>query len=191
MSSGCLCASHTPYWTVRMNANETGFRQLKENTVKVPICQSIFLWYITFWKMAQNVSPAVQILTYLNINWYAPLLWFQHASMLECSCHIISYLADVMNALRQSSGQGNSAVLMEGEEKAMEVDSDWVEELVVEEDDSQAEDSVRSCSFILIHRAVFSKYVSVSVCMDLQTYISAVFGLSFYLCQFAIWNNPF
>lgn len=106
--------------------------------------------------------------------------------MLECSCHIISYLADVMNALRQSSGQGNSAVLMEGEEKAMEVDSDWVEELVVEEDDSQAEDSVRSCSFILIHLAVFSKYVSVSVCMDLQTYISGVFGLSFYLCQFAI-----
>ncbi|XP_008300472.1 E3 ubiquitin-protein ligase UBR4 isoform X1 [Stegastes partitus] len=65
----------------------------------------------------------------------------KHASMLECSCHIISYLADVMNALRQSSGQGNSALLMEGEEKAMEVDSDWVEELAVEEDDSQAEDS--------------------------------------------------
>lgn len=64
--------------------------------------------------------------------------------MLECSCHIISYLADVMNALRQSSGQGTSALLMEGEEKAMEVDSDWVEELAVEEDDSQAEDSVRS-----------------------------------------------
>lgn len=71
---------------------------------------------------------------------------FQHASMLECSCHIISYLADVMNALRQSNGQGSSALLMEGEEKAMEVDSDWVEELAVEEDDSQAEDSVRSNS---------------------------------------------
>lgn len=68
---------------------------------------------------------------------------FQHASMLECSCHIISYLADVMNALRQSSGQGSSALLMEGEEKALEVDSDWVEELAVEDDDSQAEDSVR------------------------------------------------
>ncbi|KAM6976924.1 E3 ubiquitin-protein ligase UBR4 [Aplochiton taeniatus] len=65
----------------------------------------------------------------------------KHASMLECSCHIISYLADVMNALRKSSGQGCSAILMEGEEKAMEVDSDWVEELAVEEDDSQAEDS--------------------------------------------------
>lgn len=69
--------------------------------------------------------------------------------MLECSCHIISYLADVMNALRQSSGQGTSALLMEGEEKAMEVDSDWVEELAVEEDDSQAEDSVRSYPFKL------------------------------------------
>ncbi|TWW56459.1 E3 ubiquitin-protein ligase UBR4 [Takifugu flavidus] len=64
-----------------------------------------------------------------------------HASMLECSCHIISYLADVMNALRQSSGQGSSTLLMEGEEKALEVDSDWVEELAVEDDDSQAEDS--------------------------------------------------
>ncbi|XP_077460740.1 E3 ubiquitin-protein ligase UBR4 isoform X2 [Stigmatopora argus] len=65
----------------------------------------------------------------------------KHANMLECSCHIISYLADVMNALRQSNGQGSTAILMEGEEKAMEVDSDWVEELAVEEDDSQAEDS--------------------------------------------------
>lgn len=68
--------------------------------------------------------------------------------MLECSCHIISYLADVMNALRQGSGQGTSALLMEGEEKAMEVDSDWVEELAPEEDDSQAEDSVRSYPFV-------------------------------------------
>lgn len=68
--------------------------------------------------------------------------------MLECSCHIISYLADVMNALRQGSGQGTTALLMEGEEKAMEVDSDWVEELAPEEDDSQAEDSVRSHPFV-------------------------------------------
>ena len=71
---------------------------------------------------------------------FAPL---QHASMLECACHIISYLADVMNALRQSGGQGSSTMLVEGEEKAIEVDSDWVEDLAVEEDDSQAEDSVR------------------------------------------------
>ncbi|KAG7276340.1 hypothetical protein CRUP_032395 [Coryphaenoides rupestris] len=65
----------------------------------------------------------------------------KHASMLECSCHIISYLADVMNALRLTSGQSSSALLVDGEEKAMEVDSDWVEDLAVEEDDSQAEDS--------------------------------------------------
>ncbi|KAJ8017247.1 hypothetical protein DPEC_G00015820 [Dallia pectoralis] len=65
----------------------------------------------------------------------------KHATMLECSCHIISYLADVMNALRQSSGQGSSVLLVDGEDKAMEVDSDWVEELGVEDDDSQAEDS--------------------------------------------------
>ncbi|XP_055769976.1 E3 ubiquitin-protein ligase UBR4-like isoform X2 [Salvelinus fontinalis] len=65
----------------------------------------------------------------------------KHASILECSCHIISYLADVMNALRQSSGQGSSVLLVDGEEKAVEVDSDWVDELAVEDDDSQAEDS--------------------------------------------------
>ncbi|XP_030194560.1 E3 ubiquitin-protein ligase UBR4 isoform X5 [Gadus morhua] len=65
----------------------------------------------------------------------------KHASMLECSCHIISYLADVMNALRLTSGQSSSALLVDGEEKAMEVDSDWVEDLAVEDDDSQAEDS--------------------------------------------------
>ncbi|XP_039612074.1 E3 ubiquitin-protein ligase UBR4 isoform X4 [Polypterus senegalus] len=65
----------------------------------------------------------------------------KHATMLECTCHIISYLADVMNALRQSSGQGSSHVLVEGDEKAIEIDSDWVEELAVEEEDSQAEDS--------------------------------------------------
>ena len=59
-----------------------------------------------------------------------------------------------MNALRQSSGQGTSALLMEGEEKAMEVDSDWVEELAVEEDDSQAEDSVRT-------HPVMSSFISV------------------------------
>lgn len=73
-----------------------------------------------------------------------PFAFLQHASMLECACHIISYLADVMNALRQSGGQGSSQLLVEGEEKAIEVDSDWVEELAVEEEDSQAEDSVRS-----------------------------------------------
>lgn len=77
------------------------------------------------------------------------LFCFQHASMLECACHIISYLADVMNALRQCSGQGSSQLLMEGEEKAIEVDSDWVEELAVEEEDSQAEDSVSRFSALL------------------------------------------
>lgn len=69
--------------------------------------------------------------------------------MLECASHIISYLADVMNALRQNSGQGSSQLMMEGEEKAIEVDSDWVEELAVEEDDSQAEDSVSRFSAFL------------------------------------------
>lgn len=63
-----------------------------------------------------------------------------------------------MNALRQSSGQGSSALLVDGEEKAMEVDSDWVEELAVEEDDSQAEDSVRSYPVLsLLHLLMCSR----------------------------------
>ncbi|XP_064423992.1 E3 ubiquitin-protein ligase UBR4 [Latimeria chalumnae] len=65
----------------------------------------------------------------------------KHAAMLDCTCHIVSYLADVMNALSQSSGQGSSHLLVDGEERAIEVDSDWVEDLAVEEEDSQAEDS--------------------------------------------------
>lgn len=66
----------------------------------------------------------------------------QHVTILECTCHIVSYLADVTNALSQSSGQGPSHLSVDGEERAIEVDSDWVEELAVEEEDSQAEDSV-------------------------------------------------
>lgn len=66
----------------------------------------------------------------------------QHVTILECTCHIVSYLADVTNALSQTGGQGPSHLSVDGEERAIEVDSDWVEELAVEEEDSQAEDSV-------------------------------------------------
>ncbi|XP_078094991.1 E3 ubiquitin-protein ligase UBR4 isoform X5 [Mustelus asterias] len=65
----------------------------------------------------------------------------KHVGMLDCACHIMSYLADVMNAMRQNSGQGSTHLVVDGEERAIEVDSDWVEDLVVEEEDSQAEDS--------------------------------------------------
>lgn len=58
----------------------------------------------------------------------------------------MSYLADVTNALSQSNGQGPSHLSVDGEERAIEVDSDWVEELAVEEEDSQAEDSVSTTS---------------------------------------------
>ncbi|XP_044524637.1 E3 ubiquitin-protein ligase UBR4 [Gracilinanus agilis] len=65
----------------------------------------------------------------------------KHVTVLECTCHIVSYLADVTNALSQGSSQGSSHLSVDGEERAIEVDSDWVEELAVEEEDSQAEDS--------------------------------------------------
>ncbi|KAM5132251.1 E3 ubiquitin-protein ligase UBR4 [Mantella aurantiaca] len=65
----------------------------------------------------------------------------KHVTVLECTCHIVSYLADVTNALSHGAGQGHCHVPVDGEERAIEVDSDWVEELAVEEDDSQAEDS--------------------------------------------------
>ncbi|XP_031761327.1 E3 ubiquitin-protein ligase UBR4 isoform X1 [Xenopus tropicalis] len=65
----------------------------------------------------------------------------KHVTILECTCHIVAYLADVTNALSHSSGHGHSHPPVDGEERAIEVDSDWVEELAVEEDDSQAEDS--------------------------------------------------
>ncbi|XP_066493904.1 E3 ubiquitin-protein ligase UBR4 [Tiliqua scincoides] len=65
----------------------------------------------------------------------------KHMTILECTCHIVSYLADVTNALSQMGGLGPSHLSVDGEERAIEVDSDWVEELAVEEEDSQAEDS--------------------------------------------------
>ncbi|XP_069467171.1 E3 ubiquitin-protein ligase UBR4 isoform X2 [Ambystoma mexicanum] len=65
----------------------------------------------------------------------------KHVTILECTCHIVTYLADVTNALSQSGGQGPSHLPIDGEERTIEMDSDWVEELAVEEDDSQAEDS--------------------------------------------------
>ncbi|KAM6434914.1 E3 ubiquitin-protein ligase UBR4 isoform 2-T2 [Liasis olivaceus] len=71
----------------------------------------------------------------------ASVMHGKHVTILECTCHIVSYLADVTNALSQSSSQGTSHLSVDGEERAIEVDSDWVEELAVEEEDSQAEDS--------------------------------------------------
>ncbi|XP_063293132.1 E3 ubiquitin-protein ligase UBR4 isoform X8 [Pelobates fuscus] len=65
----------------------------------------------------------------------------KHVTILECTCHIVTYLADVTNALSHNAGQGHPHPPVDGEERAIEVDSDWVEELAVEEDDSQAEDS--------------------------------------------------
>ncbi|XP_022407757.1 E3 ubiquitin-protein ligase UBR4 isoform X2 [Delphinapterus leucas] len=71
----------------------------------------------------------------------ASVMHGKHVVVLECTCHVMSYLADVTNALSQSNGQGPSHLSVDGEERAIEVDSDWVEELAVEEEDSQAEDS--------------------------------------------------
>ncbi|KAJ7306602.1 hypothetical protein JRQ81_009992 [Phrynocephalus forsythii] len=65
----------------------------------------------------------------------------KHVTVLECTCHVISYLADVTNALSQTGAPGSGHLSVDGEERAIEVDSDWVEELAVEEEDSQAEDS--------------------------------------------------
>ncbi|XP_070812261.1 LOW QUALITY PROTEIN: E3 ubiquitin-protein ligase UBR4 [Pituophis catenifer annectens] len=71
----------------------------------------------------------------------ASVMHGKHVTILECTCHIVSYLADVTNALSQSNSQGTSHLSVDGEERAIEVDSDWVEELAAEEEDSQAEDS--------------------------------------------------
>lgn len=93
-------------------------------------------------------------------------------TILECTCHIVSYLADVTNALSQAGGQGSSHLSVDGEERAIEVDSDWVEELAVEEEDSQAEDSVSaakarflgSIAFLSSFPLAFSRGLSCSAC---------------------------
>uniref|UniRef100_A0A8C3QPV4 Ubiquitin protein ligase E3 component n-recognin 4 n=1 Tax=Cyanoderma ruficeps TaxID=181631 RepID=A0A8C3QPV4_9PASS len=90
-------------------------------------------------------GTCVKLCSFCSAKWgkACALCWpmGMHVTILECTCHIVSYLADVTNALSQSSGQGPSHLSVDGEERAIEVDSDWVEELAVEEEDSQAEDS--------------------------------------------------
>uniref|UniRef100_A0A672LJA4 Ubiquitin protein ligase E3 component n-recognin 4 n=1 Tax=Sinocyclocheilus grahami TaxID=75366 RepID=A0A672LJA4_SINGR len=109
----------------------------------LPLASSLKHILLSLVRLTGDLIVALQVTADLNVveKVTANVSQGKHASMLECACHIISYLADVMNALRQSGGQGSSQLLMEGEEKAIEVDSDWVEELAVEEEDSQAEDS--------------------------------------------------
>ncbi len=64
--------------------------------------------------------------------------------MLESACYLLSYVADIVGAIKQSSERhGASSPPYDGEVHAHEADSDWAEEIVgPEEEDSATEDSV-------------------------------------------------
>ena len=83
-----------------------------------------------------------------------------------------------MNALRLTSGQSSSALLVDGEEKAMEVDSDWVEDLAVEDDDSQAEDSVRTPTLLIPAAQLSPALISAKLEVDgrIQALINYCYG---------------
>uniref|UniRef100_UPI00358DF698 E3 ubiquitin-protein ligase UBR4 n=1 Tax=Myxine glutinosa TaxID=7769 RepID=UPI00358DF698 len=67
----------------------------------------------------------------------------KHQVMLEAACQILSYLSDVLSALRVGAGgPGPPPVPPEGEERpGGDGDSDWAEDLAADDDDSHGEDS--------------------------------------------------
>ncbi len=68
----------------------------------------------------------------------------KHQTMLESACYLLSYVADIVGAIKQSSERhGASSPPYDGEVHTHEADSDWAEDIVgPEEEDSATEDSV-------------------------------------------------
>ena len=75
----------------------------------------------------------------------------KHQTMLESACYLLSYIGDILSALKQTSDRvaGATSPPFDGEVVpggGQEADSDWMEEMVAEEEDSAAEDSVSNAA---------------------------------------------
>ena len=71
--------------------------------------------------------------------------------MLESACYLLSYIGDVLSALKVSTERsGAASPPFDGEVTLQDVDSDWAEDLAPEEEDSAAEDSVSITVLALI-----------------------------------------
>ncbi|CAH1787172.1 unnamed protein product, partial [Owenia fusiformis] len=67
----------------------------------------------------------------------------KHQNILESTCYLLQYIADILGAMRQSTDTrgGASSPPFDADISLQETDADWSEELGAEEDDSAAEDS--------------------------------------------------
>ncbi len=75
----------------------------------------------------------------------------RHQVMLESACYLLSYIADVVCAVKHTGGDPAAAANVlsppyDGEAAAADVDVDWAEDIAPEEEDSTAEDSVSAAS---------------------------------------------
>ena len=75
----------------------------------------------------------------------------KHQTMLESACYLLSYIADIVCAIKQT-GDHQAGVLSppyDGDATVTDTDIDWAEDIAPEEEDSAAEDSVSKSHFRL------------------------------------------
>ena len=66
----------------------------------------------------------------------------KHQTMLESACYLLSYIGDILSALKQTSDRASGATSppFDGDLGGLEPDTDWMEEMAPEEEDSAAEE---------------------------------------------------
>ncbi|XP_022084216.1 E3 ubiquitin-protein ligase UBR4-like isoform X1 [Acanthaster planci] len=87
----------------------------------------------------------------------------KHQHMMEAACYLLSYIASVLGALKQS-GDKSLAPAYDVDSAAQEADSDWAEDMMLEEDDSGGEDSDEDslcnklCTYTITQRDFMSQH---------------------------------
>ena len=75
----------------------------------------------------------------------------KHQTMLESACYLLSYIADIVCAIKQTDDH-HAGVLSppyDGDATVTDADIDWAEDIAPEEEDSAAEDSVSKKHFVI------------------------------------------
>ncbi|XP_033643062.1 E3 ubiquitin-protein ligase UBR4-like [Asterias rubens] len=87
----------------------------------------------------------------------------KHQNMIEAACYLLSYIASVLGALKQT-GDKNLAPTYDMDSSAAEADSDWAEDMMLDEDDSGGEDSDEDslcnklCTYTITQRDFMSQH---------------------------------
>lgn len=67
----------------------------------------------------------------------------KHQTMMESACYLLSYVADILTAIKHSTVErsGTASPAPEGDTHIQDGDSDWAEDMAQEDDESAGEDS--------------------------------------------------